>query len=65
MNYIYKIKLTLLMYVLIPLLFGQTEYEKWLQEQQQEMAKIMDEENNYMASVTKEFDQYKKEQEQL
>jgi len=65
MNYINKIKLTLLMYVLMPLLFGQTEYEKWLQEQQQEMAKIIDQENNYMASVTKEFDQYKKEQEQL
>jgi len=65
MNYIYKIKLTLLMYVLMSLLFGQTEYEKWLQGQQQEMAKIMDEENNYMASVTKEFDQYKKEQERL
>lgn len=49
----------------MPHLFGQTEYEKWLQQQHQEMSKITDEENNYMASVTNEFDQYKKEQERL
>ena len=62
MNFFNKSKIIILINVLASLLFAQTEYENWLKEQQQEMAQIIEEENNYMASVTKEFEQYKNEQ---
>ena len=65
MNYfIYKNNIILILF-LFQLLSGQSEYEKWLKDQQQEMAQIIEEENNYMASVTNEFEQYKNEQERL
>ena len=65
MNYFIYIKNLILILFLFQLLTGQSEYEKWLKDQQQEMAQIIEDENNYMASVTKEFEQYKNEQERL
>ncbi len=65
MNYFIYIKNLILILFLFQLLTGQSDYEKWLKDQQQEMAQIIEDENNYMASVTKEYEQYKNEQERL
>ena len=65
MNYLNHLKYVVFVFILFQLLPGQSDYEKWLKDQQQEMAQIIEDENNYMASVTKEFEQYKNEQERL
>ena len=48
MNYFIYIKNLILILFLFQLLTGQSEYEKWLKDQQQEMAQIIEDENNYI-----------------
>ena len=50
---------------LFSFLFSQTEYELWLKDQQTGLNAMAAAENDYMESVTQEFESYVTEQEQL
>ena len=58
-------KLTSISFVFLSFVAGQTEYEKWLKDQKSGLDSMAAAENAYMASVSKEFDNYVVEQEQL
>ena len=58
-------KLTYISFVFLSFVSGQTEYEQWLKDQKAGLNSMAAAENAYMASVTKEFDNYIVEQEQL
>ena len=47
----------MLILILFPLLPGQSDYEKWLKEQQREMSQIIEDENNYIFMDPKSFEQ--------
>ena len=44
---------------------GQDDYEEWLKNQQSGFDALVEQENTYMEEITKEFDEYKAEQERL
>jgi membrane-bound lytic murein transglycosylase C len=58
-------KLTSISFVFLSFVAGQTEYEQWLKDQKSGLDSMAAAENAYMASVSKEFDNYVVEQEQL
>ena len=58
-------KLTSISFVFLSFVSGQTEYEQWLKDQKAGLDSMAAAENAYMASVSKEFDNYVVEQEQL
>jgi len=58
-------KLTSISFVFLSFVSGQTEYEQWLKDQKAGLDSMAAAENAYMASVSKEFDNYIVEQEQL
>ena len=58
-------KLTYISFVFLSFVSGQTQYEQWLKDQKAGLNSMAAAENAYMASVTKEFDNYIVEQEQL
>ena len=58
-------KLTFISFVFLSFVAGQTEYEQWLKDQKSGLDSMAAAENAYMASVSKEFDNYVVEQEQL
>ena len=58
-------KLTSISFVFLSFVAGQTEYEQWLKDQKAGLDSMAAAENAYMASVSKEFDNYVVEQEQL
>jgi hypothetical protein len=58
-------KLTYISFVFLSFVSGQTEYEQWLKDQKAGLNSMAAAENAYMASVSKEFDNYTVEQEQL
>jgi len=45
-------------------LFGQNDYEKWLKEQEAELIEMASKENEYLESVTAEFEGYVNQQEE-
>ena len=47
------------------LIYSQAEYEQWLKEQQKGLETMAEGENNYLAAITQEFDDYLVEQERL
>ena len=46
------------------LLFAQDDYEKWLKEQEAELIEMASKENEYLESVTAEFEGYVSQQEE-
>jgi membrane-bound lytic murein transglycosylase C len=58
-------KLTYISFVFLSFVSGQTDFEKYQKDQKAGLASMAAAENAYMASVSKEFDNYIVEQEQL
>jgi uncharacterized protein YbbC (DUF1343 family) len=45
-------------FIVYSMVFGQDDYELWLKKQQSGFEALVEEENSYMAAITKEFDDY-------
>ena len=54
----------LFVFIMGSFLFGQNDYEKWLKEQEAELIEMASKENEYLESVTAEFEGYVNQQEE-
>ena len=54
----------LFIFIICSFLFGQNDYEKWLKEQEAELIEMASKENEYLESVTAEFEGYVSQQEE-
>ena len=54
----------LFVFIMGSFLFGQNDYEKWLKEQEAELIEMASKENEYLESVTVEFEGYVNQQEE-
>ena len=58
-------KKIIFIFIVLSISSAQDDYEEWLKNQQSRFDTLVEQENTYMEEITKEFDEYKAEQERL
>jgi len=59
------VKKIIFIFIVLSISSAQDDYEEWLKNQQSRFDTLVEQENTYMEEITKEFDEYKAEQERL